>query len=175
MSDIQKRLWRGNGFSVDEWQTIEIHDGLQDGDLIVPLAVLQQAGETLLSRKSGRTGVRLEAGDDIAMLEPYLDRLALVALDFPAFTDGRAYSKAVRLRQNHGFTGEIRAVGDVLLDQLAFMQRCGFDALEISHDATLERLAENRIMSVDRHYQPALDDAPQNPTYSWRRNAVSAG
>ncbi len=172
MSETQTRLWRGAGFAEDEWLTIETHDGLQDGDLIVPLAVLQQAGDALLSRNSGRTGVRLEAGEDISELEPFLDRLALIALDFPAFTDGRAYSKAVRLRQNHGFAGEIRAVGDVLLDQLAFMQRCGFDAMEISNDATLERLAENRIASVDRHYQPALDDAPENPTYSWRRNAA---
>ncbi|HSM42869.1 MAG TPA: DUF934 domain-containing protein, partial [Afifellaceae bacterium] len=92
---------------------------------------------------------------------------------FPAFTDGRAYSKAVRLRQQHGFTGEIRAVGDVLLDQLAFMRRCGFDALEISHDVTAERLAKGRIPDVDRYYQPAVGDGAPAASYSWRRQPAA--
>ena len=176
MSDTQKRLWRGNGFVDDEWRTMETADGVDhggEGDLIVPLRLLQEAGEPLLAQRSGRIGVRLEADDAVTELEPFLDRLSLVALAFPAFTDGRAYSKAVRLRQQYGFAGEIRAVGDVLLDQLAFMQRCGFDALEVSHDATAERLAEGGVPAIERHYQPAQDQAPANPIYSWRRNSAS--
>ena len=173
MSETQKKLWRGDGFVKDDWRTVESVEAIEDGDVIVPLSLLLEADMTLLSRNSGRTGVRLEAGDEISAIEPFLDRLSLIALSFPAFTDGRAYSKAVRLRQQHGYEGEIRAVGDVLIDQVVFMQRCGFDALEVSHDVTAERLAEDRVPKVDRYYQPALDKAAETPTYSWRRHATA--
>ena len=172
MSDTQKKLWRGGGFVADEWRKVETLEAIEDGDVIVPLSMLRDGGAKLLSRNSGRTGVLLEAGEDIGAIEPFLDRLSLVALSFPVFTDGRAYSKAVRLRQQHGFDGEIRAVGDVLIDQVAFMQRCGFDALEVSNDFTAGRLAEDRVPKVGRYYQPAVDEAAKTPTYSWRRSAA---
>jgi uncharacterized protein (DUF934 family) len=174
MSDTQKKLWRGGRFVMDEWHRVEALEAIEDGDVIVPLSLLQEAGAKLLSRNSGRTGVLLEAGEDIGAIEPFLDRLSLIALAFPAFTDGRAYSKAVRLRQQHGFDGEIRAVGDVLIDQVAFMQRCGFDALEVSNDFTAGRLVEDRGPKVGRYYQPAVDEAAKTPTYSWRRSAAPA-
>ena len=174
MSEHGKRLWRRGGFVVDEWRTVADDADLPAGDAIVSLSRLKRDSESVLGRSPGRAGVRLEAGEDIAEIEPYLHRLSLVALEFPAFTDGRAYSKAVRLRQHHGFSGEIRAVGDVLLDQVAFMQRCGFDALEVTQGGTVERLRENNVPAVKRHYQPALDQAVKTPTYSWRRNPASA-
>jgi uncharacterized protein (DUF934 family) len=173
MSETQKKLWRDGRFVEDEWRTVETIEAIEDGDVILPLSVLLEADVTLLSRNSGRTGVLLEAGDEVGAIEPFLDRLSLVALSFPAFTDGRAYSTAVRLRQQHDFEGEIRAVGDVLIDQVVFMQRCGFDALEVSHEVTAERLAEDRVPRVDRYYQPALDKAAETPTYSWRRHATA--
>ncbi|WAT19027.1 DUF934 domain-containing protein [Aurantiacibacter sp. MUD11] len=71
--------------------------------------------------------VRIEPGDDARDLLPHLARLHLVEVNFPSFTDGRGYS-AARLLREHGYTGELRAVGDVLVDQLAYMRRCGFDA-----------------------------------------------
>ena len=174
MSETGKRLWRRGVFVADEWKTTDDEDRLPDSDVIVSLDRLKAESDTLLSRATGRTGVRLEAGDDISEITEYLDRLALVALAFPAFTDGRAYSKAVRLRQHHGFAGEIRAVGDILLDQVAFMQRCGFDALEVDHESTVERLQKNNVPAIDGHYQPALDSAKRTPTYSWRRRSASA-
>ena len=67
-------------------------------------------------------------------LLPHLDRLALVAIHFPVFTDGRGYSLARLLRSRHGYTGELRAVGDVLRDQLYFLQRCGFDSFALRAD-----------------------------------------
>jgi uncharacterized protein (DUF934 family) len=173
MSENTKRLWRGGGFVADEWRTAKTLDEIGEGDVIVSLALLREAGETSLARKTGRLGVRLEAGEDIDETEPWLANLSLVALAFPAFTDGRAYSKAVRLRQQHCFDGEIRAVGDVLLDQLAFMRRCGFDAMEISHDVTAERLAEGRVPDVDRYYQPAVGDGQPAASYSWRRQPAA--
>ena len=174
MSETGKRLWRRGAFVADDWVTADDQDRLPEGNVIVTLDRLKAESDNLLSRATGRAGVRLEADDDIAEITGFLDRLSLVALAFPAFTDGRAYSKAVRLRQHHGFAGEIRAVGDILLDQVAFMQRCGFDALEVDDESTVDRLQENNIPAIDSHYQPALDSAKKTPTYSWRRSSASA-
>ena len=99
--------------------------------------------------------VRVEPGDDARALIPHLARLSLVEVNFPAFGDGRGYSSARVLREA-GYTGELRAVGDVLVDQVAYMRRCGFDAFE--PDAALDQgdlaAAFARWPEV---YQPAAD------------------
>ncbi len=77
--------------------------------------------------QSNATAVRIEAGEDARLLLPLLDRISLVEIDFPVFGDGRGYSAAQILREA-GYTGELRASGDVLVDQAAYMRRCGFDA-----------------------------------------------
>ncbi len=77
--------------------------------------------------QSNATAVRIEAGEDARLLLPFLDRLSLIEVDFPTFGDGRGYSAAQILRES-GYTGELRASGDVLLDQISHMRRCGFDA-----------------------------------------------
>ncbi|WP_252260216.1 DUF934 domain-containing protein [Erythrobacter aurantius] len=77
--------------------------------------------------QTNATAVRIEPGDDARALLPYLDRLALVEINFPSFADGRGYS-AARILREAGYAGELRAVGDVLIDQLSHMRRCGFDA-----------------------------------------------
>ncbi|MFW2349483.1 DUF934 domain-containing protein [Qipengyuania sp.] len=79
--------------------------------------------------QSNASAVRIEPGDDARDLLPHLERLALVEVNFPAFGDGRGYSSA-RILREAGYDGELRAVGDVLVDQLAYMRRCGFDAFE---------------------------------------------
>lgn len=99
-------------------------------DVIVSLARLEAEHATLLSR-TGRTGVRLPNDRGLDPIAPWLDRLALVAIEFPKHTDGRGYSLARLLRERHGFRGEVRAVGNVLRDNLLFMHRCGFDAFEL--------------------------------------------
>ncbi len=77
--------------------------------------------------QSNAAAVRIEPGDDARDLLPFLDRLQLIEVNFPAYTDGRGYS-AARILREAGYTGELRAVGDVLIDQLNNMRRCGFDA-----------------------------------------------
>ena len=77
--------------------------------------------------QSNATAVRLEDGEDARQLIPYLDRLSMIEIGFSAFGDGRGYS-AARILREHGYAGELRAQGDVLVDQLAFMRRCGFDS-----------------------------------------------
>ena len=79
--------------------------------------------------QSNATAVRIEPGDDARDLIPHLERLALVEVNFPAFGDGRGYSSA-RILREAGYGGELRAVGEVLVDQIAYMRRCGFDAFE---------------------------------------------
>ena len=95
----------------------------------------------------------------VAELAPYLDWIALVALVFPTFRDGRAYSQARLLRERHEFRGELRATGQVLRDQLLFLHRAGFDAFEVTKDADAAAFAE----AVDRYsvfYQPTGDGRP---------------
>jgi uncharacterized protein (DUF934 family) len=87
-----------------------------------PVAAFASFGE-----ETNAAAVRIEPGDDARALLPYLDRLKLVEVNFPAFTDGRGYS-AARILREAGYTGELRAVGDVLVDQLFAMRRCGFDS-----------------------------------------------
>ena len=92
-------------------------------------------------RRAGKVGVIWPNNRDVDDLVPYLDRLAAVALVFPSFRDGRAYSQARLLRERHGFDGELRATGQVLRDQFVFMLRAGFDAFEVKKDSDAEAFA----------------------------------
>ena len=106
--------------------------------------------------QSNATAVRLEAGEDARALIPYLDRLALIEIAFPAFRDGRGYS-AARILREAGYTGELRAQGDILLDQVIDYRRCGFDAL--ASEAPLDPQAVETALARFPHvYQKAADD-----------------
>jgi len=108
--------------------------------------------------QSNAAAVRLEPGDDARDLLPYLDRLNLVEVNFPSFMDGRGYS-AARILREAGYAGELRAVGDVLVDQLAHMRRCGFDSF--APDAPLDAAAAEAAFDRWPHvYQAAADAAP---------------
>ncbi|WP_226017206.1 DUF934 domain-containing protein [Novosphingobium sp. FKTRR1] len=116
----------------------------RDDDVVSDPAVTVDAFVDAVSGQPNASAVRVEPGDDARALLPHLDRLALVEVNFPAYTDGRGYS-AARILREHGYTGELRAVGDVLIDQLSHMRRCGFDAfvpaLPISADAAAKAFA----------------------------------
>ncbi|MDX1703260.1 MAG: DUF934 domain-containing protein [Altererythrobacter ishigakiensis] len=105
--------------------------------------------------QTNAVAVRIEPGDDARDLLPFLDRLQLVEVNFPVFGDGRGYSSARVLREA-GYTGELRAVGDVLIDQLAYMRRCGFDAF--APDSPLdEDDAQAAFARWENVYQHAAD------------------
>ena len=109
-----------------------------------------------LPRRAGRTGVIWPNNRDLDDLVPWLDRLAVVALVFPTFRDGRAYSQARLLRERHNYRGELRATGQVLRDQFLFMLRAGFDAFEVKKPSDAEAFA----ITVKRYsvfYQPTGD------------------
>lgn len=105
--------------------------------------------------QSNATAVRIEPGDDARALLPHLDRIRLVEVSFPTFRDGRGYS-AARILREHGYRGELRAEGDVLVDQLPFMRRCGFDSFAPATplDAAV---VERALARYDHVYQPAAD------------------
>ena len=106
--------------------------------------------------QSNAQAVRIEPGDDTRELLPHLQRMALVEVNFPAFGDGRGYSSARMLREA-GYEGELRAEGDMLVDQLAYMRRCGFDAFEPDQQFDMDdvKAAFERWPEV---YQNAADD-----------------
>ncbi|HEX8383899.1 MAG TPA: DUF934 domain-containing protein [Sphingomonas sp.] len=113
--------------------------------------------DSFVAGQTNATAVRLEAGDDARALLPFLEQLALVEVSFPSFRDGRGYSAARILREG-GYRGELRAAGDVLVDQLPFMRRCGFDSF--APEAELDAAALTRALArYDHHYQPAADAA----------------
>lgn len=164
------KIWNEAGFVTDDPWVIETEDakagsnekailGLDDF-----LAKVSEGGETGL-------GVLINPADDVRRLDGHLDRIALVAVAFPAFNDGRAFSHASLLRSRLAYAGEIRAVGDVLIDQIPLMLRCGIDSFAVSNATALKRLSENRLPGIENHYQPTARPSQEVGSYSWRRRA----
>jgi uncharacterized protein (DUF934 family) len=113
--------------------------------------------DAFLDGQTNATAVRLEAGDDARALIPHLEQLALIEVSFPTFRDGRGYSSARVLREA-GYAGELRAAGDVLVDQVPFMRRCGFDSF--APEAPIDpAVLEASMARYELHYQPAADAA----------------
>jgi uncharacterized protein (DUF934 family) len=119
----------------DPFTRVGDDEGAPRGDVIVSLARFQAEG-AWLAAQSRSLGVRLASSEGPEALAERLGGLAVVALEFPKYRDGRAYSSARVLRERLGFTGEVRAVGDVLVEQAFFMIRCGFDAFEPADGST---------------------------------------
>lgn len=128
---------------------------LPDGPVILSLTRFQTEGDALIGANRP-VGVRIAPDESVEDLAYDLPRLALVAVAFPKFGDGRGYSSAALLRQRLGFTGEVRAVGEVLREQALFLTRCGFDAFAVSDGSTAEQWAA--AVGRFRHvYQRAVD------------------
>ena len=127
-------LLRGGALADDPWTRVGDDEPLPDGPAIVSLR-RWLAERDRLAERDGPLGLALASDEAPEALAGDLDRFATIRLEFPAFTDGRAYSQARKLRQRYGFVGELRAAGEVLRDQYAFMRRCGIDAVEVADDA----------------------------------------
>ena len=126
-----------------------------DGAALIPAARFLADAEALAER-SGPTGVIWPNNRDLDELVPYRDRLSVVALVFPSFRDGRAYSQARLLRERYGYKGELRATGQVLRDQFVLMLRAGFDSFEVRKDADAEAFAAT-VKRYTVFYQPTGD------------------
>lgn len=154
------RIIRNRTIQTDQWLLSPDFSGNTEkvataSPLIVSLARLLEEAETLLDRDAD-IGVLLKPEDDLSEVEPYLSRLALVAIEFPQFNEGRGYSQARLLRNRYRFKGELRAVGDVSRDRLAFLERCGFNAFVLKEGESLEAALAG-FSEISLRYQPAED------------------
>jgi uncharacterized protein (DUF934 family) len=137
---------------------VHVADGVElpaEGSVLVSAARFLENPEALFAR-SGKVGVIWPNNRDVDDIVPYLDRLAVVALVFPTFRDGRAYSQARLLRERFLYRGELRATGQVLRDQFVFMLRAGFDAFDVKKQADAEAFAQT-VQRYSVFYQPTGD------------------
>jgi uncharacterized protein (DUF934 family) len=141
MEQSMARVIKDGRIADDIWQWVATDETLTaeclagNGHLLLPLPLWLAHRE---AREPSRTGVWLAPDDPVDALLPWLGELPLIAIHFPVFTDGRGYSLARLLRGRHGYYGELRAVGDVLRDQIYFLHRCGFNAFSLRTDQPLE-------------------------------------
>ncbi len=149
----------------DRWRRLADEDPLPGTDAVIVTLARWRADRVLAGRGSP-LGLALRNSEAVQPLAGEIQSFELVALEFPKFTDGRAYSQARLLRERLGFTGELRATGQVLPDQLLFMQRCGFDAFEIAEGVALEAWRK-ALASFSVFYQPTGDG--RDPVNSLRR------
>ncbi|MEL6859873.1 MAG: DUF934 domain-containing protein [Pseudomonadota bacterium] len=152
----------------DTWTFVETGAEVpSSGCVTVTLEKLSEESGTLLARNQ-QIGVRLSPSDDPHDLTPFLDRISLIEIDFPKYTDGRGYSQAQLLRRRLGYVGELRAVGHVLRDQILYMNRSGFDAYQTTR-ADLPNVVQ-ALEEYSAFYQPAADG--QTSVFSRRHTKV---
>ncbi len=157
----------------DVWVTVEGEQPIPEGvNVIVTLDVFKENRDALLARNDGRVGVYLDTLEPLEDIADDLSSVALVSLNFPSFADGTSFSKARLLRDRYGFEGEVRAVGDIRIDQVAFFKRCGCDALLITHQPTIDAIIEGKDPSIHLFYQPALQDTASNGGKKWTRRSA---
>ncbi|MES1990247.1 MAG: DUF934 domain-containing protein [Pseudomonadota bacterium] len=167
------QLIKNGAVVADEWATLSDEDPLPAaGPVIVSLARFKSEQNMLLARE-GRLGIRLKSGEEPAQIADYLDRFSLVALEFPAYRNGRAFSYAYLLRERYGFNGELRAVGAVLRDQFNYLMRVGFDTFEVRDGITPE-IFKLSVDTFQNGYQPSADGKPAVLSLRQRRLAAKA-
>ena len=149
-------LVKGGKITADTFAAVADDAALPEGgDVLVSATRFLQDPESVL-RRAGKTGVTWPNNRDVDDLVPHLERLAVVALVFPSFRDGRAYSQARLLRERFHYRGELRAIGQVLRDQFVFMLRAGFDAFDVRKQGDAEAFAQT-VKRYSVFYQPTGD------------------
>ena len=169
MSD--KILWRDNAAVKDGWSHAETDEG--QGQVILPLAAYLALTKEQRKAGANRLGVLIQPLESIDAIVDDLPNLSLIALAFPAYTNGTAHSKAAMLVEQHGFSGEIRAVGDVLFDQIPLMIRNGFTSFEVVNAPTIRQLVAGKKAGNPFQYQPAAKSSDSAKSYVWRHKEAS--
>jgi uncharacterized protein (DUF934 family) len=166
-------LWRNGAFAEDEWTTLDDAAPLPARGAIVVSFARWSADKDALVKRADPVGVGIAAGKEARAQLAEAAKRPLIALRFDKFVDGRAFSYAELLRERFGFTGELRATGDVLLDEIPLMARCGFTAFEVTDEPTQRALSEGRLPTAHLYYQPSvvLTEAPAG-TRPWLRRAT---
>lgn len=166
----EPRLWTPDGFRDDDWTHGADAEALASNrKVILPLAAFMALEPQDRADVQSRLGVLVAPGEALDPILPFLPVLDLVALAFPAFSDGRSFSKAELLRSRYGYKGALRATDQVLVDQLPHMLRVGFDEFEITSPVLLKRLQAGRVGGLSVYYQPTAREADAGEGYSWRR------
>ena len=154
-----QQLIKGDALVKETWHLLPADttlEGLSNSDdLIVPLDLWLEHSHALKARDGG-LGVWLNSDEEVEAIADELEHFQVVALNFPVFSDGRSYSNARLLRDRYGYKGEVRAIGDVLRDQLFLMKRCGFDAYVIREDRNAEEALQS-LKDFSEVYQAATD------------------
>ena len=154
-----QQLIKGDALVKETWHLLPADtalDGLSNSDdLIVPLNLWLEHAHALKARDGG-LGVWLNSDEEVEAIADDLEHFQVVALNFPVFSDGRSYSNARLLRDRYAYKGEVRAIGDVLRDQLFLMKRCGFDAYVIREDRNAEEALQS-LKDFSEVYQAATD------------------
>lgn len=161
------RVIKDNKVVDDSWLRIEEADferALPEANVIVPFSYWQAHRAELMQRQ-GRLGVCVNGDDETEDVAKDLSHFDIIALDFPVFRDGRGYSHARILRDHYNYQGDIRAVGEVLRDQLFFMQRCGITSFHLREGKDIED-AMKGLSDFSVKYQTAADNAV--PVYKQR-------
>ena len=160
-------LWRKEGFVEDAWTCVADDEPLSDQGAVLISLKRWLAERDALERRNAPVGVAIEAGAEAQEHLPDLAERPLVALAFAKFGDGRAFSYGRLLRDRYRFKGELRATGDVLIDEIPLMFRCGFNAFAVTNEPTLRALEAGRLPGLSIHYQPASAD-DEKPAGGWR-------
>lgn len=164
-------LFRDGQEAEDDWVRVAEDEALpQSGKVVIGKARLVADRESLRGRNAP-LGLVVASGENLDGIEDEIGKLSLVVLDIPRYGDGRLYSIARLLRERYGFTGEIRAAGDVLRDQIMALHRVGVDSFDVTHPGTIEALRKGTIVAPVNHTQAAARDAEEtNPGgRPWRR------
>ena len=149
------RLIKSGAYAQDTYARVADDAPLPEGPVLVSLARFRREREALLARNTP-VGIQLQSSENPETLGADVHHFALIALEFPKFRDGRAFSWARMLRTRLGYEGEIRAVGDFLYDQVNYQHRVGFDAWEVPDHFTIEMF--NRALTEMTYvYQPSTD------------------
>lgn len=166
-------IYQNGEFTEENWETADAETGpSSEGDLLVPLNLFLEDAEAYLGR-NGKTALVVEPGDEIEKAAGYLEGLALIAVSFPSFADGRGFSTARDLREHLGYKGDIRAVGNYILDQVPLARRCGVSSFEISKPEVLKALKAGEWPEVTKYMQPAfgaIEEIPEG-TRPWARRS----
>ena len=167
------KIIKNNRIVDDAWRVLKLAEGetpesiaLPSAGTLLPLAVWLVRKEEILARGTP-VGVWLDSSEGPEAIAADLAHFAIIGINFPKFADGRGYSTARLLRERYGYKGEVRAIGDVLQDQLFFMKRCGFDAYAVREDKDIEAALAG-LRDFSEAYQAAVDQ----PLPLFRRRAA---
>lgn len=171
VSQSSLTLFTEGAFKADPWRAWTEDDAPETVRYThVPLAVFVAHRAAFLANPHP-LGLQVNPGDRIEDAAEDLGRFSSIAINFPAFTDGRGYSSARLVRERYGFSGEVRAIGDVLTDQIPLMRRCGIDAFVVTNPATRKALETDALAEVPLYYQPVgLAEVPAGTRPFLRRN-----